>query len=247
MISDAELYNILTNDPEASKCLEDNNFGRLYNHIIKKYDYISPNELTSFLLNAGLDVAENGSLPTAAYMGDKTLKTHDFSGNKSIGRFAFKGTGLTAVDLRGVEEIGQGAFFKSDIEDITLKPGCKIGDGAFALTNIEVLYIPDGCSIGDGSFAGCNKLTTVVLDGTHIRFDGDKPFEYCRHINTVYFPMEIEYVAISKLLHSTNRDEKVEINVMVSPSSPLNEEEILDSINYYTHLSPDNITIREAE
>lgn len=184
-MTDDELYGVLTNDSTAEKYLSNNDYKSLFKYIFSKYSDVKPTELTALLLNAGIDIFEDGEIPYTMYMGDKTLKEFDFSNITKVGKFAFKDTGLTTANLRSVTEIGDGAFFGSDLTEVYLKNGVEIGTAAFGRCKFNELYIPENTKIQPSAFAGCDKLKTVVMDGINIEAD-ISAFHNCRHIDNIF-------------------------------------------------------------
>ena len=87
---------------------------------------------------------------------------------KTIGEWAFKGTGLTSVTIPGnVTTIGNYAFlYCENLTSVTLSSGVKtIGDWAFARTGLTSLTIPASVTyIGWYSFACCRSLTKLVIE-----------------------------------------------------------------------------------
>ena len=72
-MTDEELYGVLTNDSTAEKYLSNNDYKSLFKYIFSQYRDVKPKELTALLLNAGIDIFEDGEIPYTMYMGDKTL------------------------------------------------------------------------------------------------------------------------------------------------------------------------------
>ena len=63
-MTDQELYQIIINDDKAVGYIENNDYKRLYFYILARNNNVKPNELTNLLLNAGIDLFEDGEVFT---------------------------------------------------------------------------------------------------------------------------------------------------------------------------------------
>ena len=241
-MTEEELYNIIINDDDAVKCLEDNNYKRLYKYILNKYQDIEVYELTNMLINAGIDVFSDGEILPMAFAGDKSLTNFDFSKINKIGKLAFRNTGITSANLKTVKEIDDGAFFGSNLSEVYLG-SVKINSAAFARTKLTELYIPDNTIIEEDAFGGCNELETVVLDGTNIALKNDS-FDYCRNINNIFISSEALNFAIA-LLKDCNFNSNVTVNIMPTSKFPYDEEYIRDFLARHFDIS--KIELREVD
>ena len=242
-MTDEELYDVLTNDSTAEKYLSNNDYKSLFKYIFSQYRDVKPNELTALLLNAGIDIFEDGEIPYTMYMGDKTLKSFDFSRVTKVGRFAFKDTGITTANLRSVTEIGDGAFFDSDLTEVYLKNGVEIGTAAFGRCEFTELYIPENTKMHSSAFAGCDKLETVVIDGINIESDMSA-FQNCRHIDNIFiYSNRMGWI---KTLLEDSIAKEVTINVIPTEGAPYDEDSVRDYVNTFTKFNPEQVTVKEV-
>ena len=243
-MTDDELYTILTSDETAVKYLKNNNYKSLYKYIFAQYPSIAPYELSSFLINADIDIFADGEVTYGAYYGAKGLKEFDFSPITKIERFAFRETGLVSADLRTVKEIGDAAFYDSGLEEVYLKMGVKIGSAAFAKCKFNELYIPENTIIGNSAFASCTQLKTVALNGTEIQI-GDDAFNNCRHIDEIYIPVDRFYY-LGELLHNSKATD-IYVGILASSGSTFSKEDVIDYIDRNTHIEASKVKITVEE
>ncbi len=107
---------------------------------------------------------------------DKKLTMKDSSGKSitgkivSIGNNAFKGLGVTSINLNGmVKSIGASAFEGSKLESnsINLTGVTSIGDSAFKNTQISSIDIPSSVTeVGKEAFANNSKLTSIKINNS---------------------------------------------------------------------------------
>lgn len=242
-MTDDELYGILTNDSTAEKYLSKNDYKSLFKYIFSQYRDVKPAELTALLLNADIDIFEDGEIPYTMYMGDKTLKEFDFSNITKVGKFAFKDTGIITANLRSVTEIGDGAFFDSDLTEVYLKNGVEIGTAAFGRCEFTELYIPENTKIHSSAFDGCDKLETVVMDGINIESDMSA-FRNCRHINNIFIYSN-RAGFIETLLKNSIASE-VTINIIPTEGAPFDEDSVKDYVKAFTNFKPEQVIIKEV-
>ena len=108
---------------------------------------------------------------------------------KTIGTYAFSGSGLTTVTIpSSVETLGRGAFYDADsLITVTFNEGLKLIEGSVfsCCTKLEELILPNTVeSIGDYAMHLCENLTKVVL-GENITHMGYGVFESSTNL-TVY-------------------------------------------------------------
>lgn len=112
------------------------------------------------------------------------------TGVKSIGQMAFKGTGLTSIDLKNVEEIGDSAFSGcTSLDSITLDGVKKIGAYVFnGCTSLKYIDLEGVKTIGASAFNGCTSLEYIDLKG--VKTIGDGAFSGCTALALVVLPCE---------------------------------------------------------
>lgn len=241
-MTDQELYQIIINDDKAVGYIENNDYKRLYFYILAHNSNVKPNELTNLLINAGIDLFEDGEVFALAYSEDKSLKAFDFSKITKIDKLAFNGTGLTSANLKTVKEIEAGAFFSSDLTEVYLSSGTVIGDSAFANCKFTEIYIPDNIALADDVFRSCSSLETVVLDGSNISAGVDT-FGGCRNIDTVFVTSNNTKIIDYVIRSSKKKD--ILINIITVPDAPYDEDSVIKKVKYWT--SDDvNVTVREV-
>ncbi len=130
------------------------------------------------------------------------------SGIKTVDRFAFSETGLTAIELpEGLRNIGMFAFCDTQISQVTFPESLvSIGQSAFEGTNITRVYIPKGVeSMDHNPFAGCTELASITVHPDNRRFMSinncvlDKLYDYELVIgcNGSFIPEVVEVTSIS--------------------------------------------------
>ena len=88
---------------------------------------------------------------------------------KSIGASAFEGSKLERIDLLGVTSIGDSAFEGSKLERIDLSGVTSIGDSAFKNTQISSIDIPSSVTIvGKEVFANNSELTSIKINNSAV-------------------------------------------------------------------------------
>ena len=88
---------------------------------------------------------------------------------KSIGASAFEGSKLERIDLLGVTSIGDSAFEGSKLERIDLSGVTSIGDSAFKKTQISSIDIPSSVTIvGKEVFANNSELTSIKINNSAV-------------------------------------------------------------------------------
>ena len=88
---------------------------------------------------------------------------------KSIGASAFEGSKLERIDLSGVTSIGDSAFEGSKLERIDLSGVTSIGDSAFKNTQISSIDIPSSVTIvGKEVFANNSELTSIKINNSAV-------------------------------------------------------------------------------
>lgn len=105
---------------------------------------------------------------------DKKLTMKDSSGKSitgkivSVGNNAFKGLGVTSINLNGmVKSIGASAFEGSKLGSIDLFGVASIGDSAFKNTQISSIDIPSSVTkVGKEVFANNSKLTSIKVSNS---------------------------------------------------------------------------------
>lgn len=109
---------------------------------------------------------------------------------KSIGSFAFYGTGLTSVSIpNGVTTIGNGAFLNCRKLTSLSLPESVVGIGAdaFGITAITTVTIPAGVTrIENNTFNNCANLTTVTVPAG-VNSIGERSFFNCTALRTINF------------------------------------------------------------
>ena len=107
---------------------------------------------------------------------DKNLTMKNSAGKSitgkvvSIGNSAFKGLGITSINLNGmVKSIGASAFEGSKLERIDLSGVTSIGDSAFKNTQISSIDIPSSVTIvGKEVFANNSELTSIKINNSAV-------------------------------------------------------------------------------
>ena len=88
---------------------------------------------------------------------------------KSIGASAFEGSKLERIDLLGVTSIGDSAFEGSKLERIDLSGVTSIGDSAFKNTQISSIDIPSSVMrVGKEVFANNSELTSIKINNSAV-------------------------------------------------------------------------------
>ena len=88
---------------------------------------------------------------------------------KSIGASAFEGSKLERIDLLGVTSIGDSAFEGSKLERIDLSGVTSIGDSAFKNTQISSIDIPSSVTIvGKEVFDNNSELTSIKINNSAV-------------------------------------------------------------------------------
>lgn len=86
---------------------------------------------------------------------DNLHKVHLNENLKSIGKWAFCGTGIEEIEFpNSLTTLGEGAFYMADLEKVRLSESLDaIPDECFSLCSLEDLYIPKGVkTIGNRAF-----------------------------------------------------------------------------------------------
>ena len=108
---------------------------------------------------SGSDKLKSVSLPNVTVVGDfafsecESLATVDLGTLTSIGKYAFENTAISSFSFTGDMTIGEYAFFRSDITSVDIPDGFEIPEGMFAnCTNLKTVKIGDNVTIGRNAF-----------------------------------------------------------------------------------------------
>ena len=117
-------------------------------------------------------------------------------GVSSIGADAFNGdVALTSITIpESVVNIYARAFYNTGLTEITFdtKSMTEITENCFAMTNLARVTIPEGVKfLRDNAFAGNAQLTYVVVPDTVIVY-GDKLFENCAALTTIWMSENVQ-------------------------------------------------------
>ncbi|MCM1546414.1 MAG: leucine-rich repeat domain-containing protein [Clostridiales bacterium] len=136
--------------------------------------------VTGIYQNAFRKTTENdtSTLTTVAL-----ISSQDTSNIKFIGKNAFRGTGITGIEVPASVQVWDEAFYGCEkLNAITVQSGVeKIANNAFnGCTNLTGVNLAatDITEIGDSAFASCQNLRNVTLpDG--VKKIGDRAFSEC--------------------------------------------------------------------
>lgn len=187
--SSGKLYKYIQYLPEYKNTIYTGN-NDLYRIILKTKDgyattpidtdYYTPGScFTGESVSGGIEItkynmagSDCGSMVTIRK--DKNLTMKNSNGKSitgkvvSIGDDAFKGLGITSINLNGmVKSIGASAFEGSKLERIDLSGVTSIGDSAFKNTQISSIDIPSRVTnVGKEAFASNKKLNLIDINNT---------------------------------------------------------------------------------
>ena len=189
--SSGKLYKYIQYLPEYKNTIYTGN-NDLYRIILKTKDgyattpidtdYYTPGScFTGRSVSGGIEItkynmtgSDCGSMVTIRKDKNLTMKN---SAGKSItgkvvfiGNSAFKGLGITSINLNGmVKSIGASAFEGSKLERIDLSGVTSIGDSAFKNTQISSIDIPSSVTIvGKEVFANNSELTSIKINNSAV-------------------------------------------------------------------------------
>ncbi len=167
-----------------------------------------------------------------AFHDESFLSKVTFEGNVPVRDSAFENCyNLNEVDLGAVETIGKDAFKNTGVTAITSSSLQKIGDGAFAgcqlLSTVKLSLEEDTLYLGNGAFEGCYSLATFSLACMTEYGTGDRGLSTvlsgCNGLKTVslanynYLPSKgVEYRTLHDLLPDSPLLEQVEIGTLGS-------------------------------
>ncbi len=145
------------------------------------------------------------------------------SGVKSVGDYAFSGSGLTAAVLPAtVLSVGRGAFKEcTALEQVMVWDGLvKLGNSAFAgCTSLKQITLPDSVSeVGASAFKQCSNLRKAVL-GQRITAVSDYMFQGCTSLSSVTLGTMIESIGTAAFNKCTSLREVVLPETLVSIGS----------------------------
>jgi len=106
---------------------------------------------------------------------------------KEIANEAFKGIGITKVNLANVEKIGEHAFYGCPLEEVQFGSVTTIGISAFEnCGKIKYLDFANVKTIESRAFRGCSSLEYVTF--REVNFIGESAFEKCTQLKELIFP-----------------------------------------------------------
>ena len=114
-------------------------------------------------------------------------------GVETIGKYAFAGSAITAVDLPAtVQTISNRAFAKSAIESIVLPPTVlSVGESSFEnCSRLQRAEMPGVKAIGKCAFKYCNSLKSFTTS-TDITTIPQEAFEECKSLTSVKLPATV--------------------------------------------------------
>ncbi len=153
----------------------------------------------------GKTVLEIGASAFKNCAGIETLVFAEGSAVKTIGKEAFRGTGLVSAALPdSVESIADGAFkYDYSLASLTFGSGLKsVGEYAFSNTAITSVTLPDSLeTVGKAAFFQCYSLASVDL--AKVKAISSDAFEYTA-LTAVVFPETLETVAEGAFKHDTS-------------------------------------------
>ncbi len=127
-------------------------------------------------------------------------------GVKSIGKYAFEGTGIWEINIPdSVEQIGSSAFhdtvwYDNNTTSDTTNELLYIGDFLYStkMTSMKYeitdVYIKNGTrGILDGALKGCNQLKTIDMPSS-VRFIGSEAFYNCSSLTSIVIPYGVETI-----------------------------------------------------
>lgn len=118
---------------------------------------------------------------------------------RSIGAYAFSGSGLNAVTLPdGLEEIGSYAFFSSSIKSMVIPEGItRIAEGTFTGgASLSEISLPAGLISIDQSAFQASQLQIIALPSSLQRIEAEA-FAFCKQLETVDGIQDVDFIAPS--------------------------------------------------
>lgn len=179
--------------------VRDNLFSVTYNSEYEGYEIYQydgqtmPEELTIPSSINGYDVVSIGK---SFLVGEENVKKVNLPSTiKSLGDWAFSGSGITTFELpESVEKIGQGTFNLPYLEEFTGNSKFAFYDGMLydvendvlvAVPNAKSVDIPDTCvEIGAGAFYFNKNITEVIIPSSVTKV-GQGAFYYCDNLRKV--------------------------------------------------------------
>lgn len=106
------------------------------------------------------------AIPANFLNGYENLTNASFASAKSIGNYAFCGTGLTSFNFgENLLSVGKYAFAETDIQSVSSDYLEYVGDYAFnRCESLETVSLNLAEEIGEYAFADCANLTTIALN-----------------------------------------------------------------------------------
>ena len=99
------------------------------------------------------------TIGSCAFLGVRTLTGVTFpEGLRTIADRAFRGTGITAVNLPASVEVCEGLWAIDALTEINIPEDSRLRSANFAQTGITTVFIPDGVTTLP-SFSYCEKFT----------------------------------------------------------------------------------------
>ena len=134
--------------------------------------------------------ANQRMIPSETFSECVSLKEFDFSSITNIGANAFKGSGLTSVDLAATAVVADGAFSEcTNITAISMALSDSFRDVFPDSTNIcEITIKPEVASIPENSYTNLPKLVKLYLPAT-VTSIGDDAFKDCDALMDVTIPL----------------------------------------------------------
>ena len=125
-----------------------------------------------------------------AFYNTLSLKSLDAKCVKSVGEFAFEGSGITEIDLSTTNVVvGRGAFFgNTALNKVKLGAGAKIGEYAFSTSAVKsVEFVGGGAIVANSAFSGCSNLSSFDFSAISGAV-GDFAFYGCTSLKSVNAP-----------------------------------------------------------